>query len=59
MLVGDALTLPIAASDSGGGATLSYAATGLPAGLSINTYEASTGTIASRRGVRRGTTPRR
>ncbi len=46
-VVGDALTLPIAASDSGGG-TLSYAATGLPAGLSINTATgAITGTIAS------------
>ncbi len=46
-VVGDVLTLPIAASDSGGG-TLSYAATGLPAGLSINTTTgAITGTVSS------------
>jgi len=37
--VGDAVSLPIAAS---GGGTLSYSATGLPAGLGIN---ASTGLI--------------
>lgn len=40
-VVGTAVTLPIAASDTAGG-TLSYSAAGLPAGLSIN---ASTGVI--------------
>jgi uncharacterized repeat protein (TIGR01451 family) len=41
---GDAIALPIAASDSGGG-TLTYSATGLPAGLSIS---ATTGLISGR-----------
>ena len=34
--VGDAVSLQIAASDSAGGQTLTYSATGLPAGLTIN-----------------------
>jgi subtilase family serine protease len=41
--VGTALTLQIEATDSASGATLTYAATGLPAGLSIS---ASTGLIS-------------
>ncbi|MEV8517260.1 discoidin domain-containing protein [Dactylosporangium sp. NPDC051484] len=41
--VGNAVNLPITATDSAAGQTLSYAATGLPPGLSIN---ASTGVIS-------------
>ncbi len=41
--VGTAASLPVQASDSASGQTLSYSATGLPAGLSINT---STGLIS-------------
>jgi hypothetical protein len=41
--VGTATSLPIRASDSAAGQTLNYRATGLPAGLSINT---STGVIS-------------
>ncbi|HEX6522384.1 MAG TPA: cellulose binding domain-containing protein [Streptosporangiaceae bacterium] len=41
--VGTAVSLPIQASDSAAGQTLTYSATGLPAGLSIS---ASTGTIS-------------
>lgn len=41
--VGTAVSLPITATDSGSGQTLTYSATGLPAGLSINS---STGTIS-------------
>jgi len=41
--VGTATSLPIRASDSAAGQTLTYRATGLPAGLSINT---STGVIS-------------
>ena len=41
--VGTAASLQIAASDSASGQTLTYSATGLPAGLSIN---ASTGLIS-------------
>jgi len=41
--VGTAASLQIAASDSGSGQTLTYSATGLPAGLSINS---STGLIS-------------
>jgi hypothetical protein len=41
--VGTATSLPIRASDSAAGQTLTYSATGLPAGLSINT---STGVIS-------------
>jgi hypothetical protein len=41
--VGTAVSLPIKATDSASGQTLSYSATGLPAGLSIN---ASTGLIS-------------
>ena len=41
--VGTAVSLPVTATDSGSGQTLTYSATGLPAGLSINS---STGTIS-------------
>jgi beta-glucosidase len=41
-LVGAAVSVPLSATDSTGGQTLSYSATGLPAGTSIS---ASTGTI--------------
>ena len=42
---GDSVSLAISATDTTSGATLSYAAAGLPAGLSIN---ASTGAIRAR-----------
>lgn len=42
----DAISLPVAASDSAGD-TLSYSATGLPPGLSINSNGVIVGTIAS------------
>lgn len=44
-VVGTAVSLAVQANDSGTGATLTYAATGLPAGLSIN---ATTGAITGK-----------
>ena len=47
-VVGDSVTLPIVASDSTSGATITYAASGLPGGLGINTGTgAISGTISS------------